>query len=165
MTRSPPRGRTFWCIKLVYQTETLREPLTFAGPVSATIYASSSARDTDWFVTLVEIEKDGKIFTLGTGKLRARFRNSVHKPEPLKPGQIYEYQLDLWQTGITVPAGDRLQVEVASAVFPMFSRNLNTGGHNETETKFVSARQVVYHDEQHPSHVLLPVIPAEDLEK
>jgi uncharacterized protein len=150
---------------LVYQTETLREPLTFAGPVSATIYASSSARDTDWFVTLVEIEKDGKIFTLGTGKLRARFRNSVHKPEPLKPGQIYEYQLDLWQTGITVPAGDRLQVEVASAVFPMFSRNLNTGGHNETETKFVSARQVVYHDEQHPSHVLLPVIPAEDLEK
>jgi predicted acyl esterase len=47
----------------------------------------------------------------------------------------------------------------------MFSRNLNTGGHNETETKFVSARQVVYHDEQHPSHVLLPVIPAEDLEK
>jgi putative CocE/NonD family hydrolase len=150
---------------LVYQTEELREPLTFAGPVSATIYASSSARDTDWFVTLVEIEKGGKTFSLASGKLRARFRNSVHKPELLKPGQIYEYQLDLWQTGITVGAGSRLRVEVASAVFPMFSRNLNTGGHNETETKFVSARQVVYHDRQHPSHVLLPVIPAEELKK
>jgi putative CocE/NonD family hydrolase len=150
---------------LVYQTEELREPLTFAGPVSATIYASSSARDTDWFVTLVEIEKDGKTFSLASGKLRARFRNSVHKPELLKPGQIYEYQLDLWQTGITVAAGARLRVEVASAVFPMFSRNLNTGGHNETETKFVSARQVVYHDKQHPSHVLLPVIPVEELKK
>ena len=62
---------------LVYQTEELREPLIFAGPLSATIYASSSARDTDWFVTLVEIEKDGKTFTLASGKLRARFRNSV----------------------------------------------------------------------------------------
>ncbi|MGD0359898.1 MAG: CocE/NonD family hydrolase [Bryobacteraceae bacterium] len=150
---------------LVYQTEELREPLTFAGPVSATLYASSSAPDTDWFVSLVEIEKDGKTFSLAAGKLRARFRNSVHKPAPLKPGQIYEYKLDLWHTGITVPAGHRLRVEVASAYFPMFSRNLNTGGHNETETKFVPAHQVVYHDRQHPSHVLLPVIPAEELKK
>jgi hypothetical protein len=150
---------------LVYQTEELREPLTFAGPVSATLYASSSARDTDWYMTLVEIEKDGKTFTLGSAKLRARFRDSVTKPELLKPGRIYEYKLDLWQTGITVPAGDRLRIEVASADFPMFSRNLNTGGHSETETKFVSASQVVYHDKQHPSHVLLPVIPPEELKK
>ena len=150
---------------LVYQTEALREPLTFAGPVSATIYASTSARDTDWFVSLIDIEKDGKTFSLASGKLRARFRNSVHKPELLSPGEIYEYKLDLWHTGITIPAGDRLRVEVASAIFPMFSRNLNTGGHNETETKFVAAHQVVYHDKQHPSYVLLPVIPAEELKK
>ena len=150
---------------LVCQTEELREPLTFAGPVSATIYASSSARDTDWYCTLIEIEKDGKTFSLASGNLRSRFRNSVHQPELLRPGQIYEYKLDLWQTGITVPAGDRLRVEVASAVFPMFSRNLNTCGHNETETKFVSAHQVIYHDKLHPSYVLLPVIPAEELKK
>ncbi len=150
---------------LVYQTDRLKEPLTFAGPVSATIYASSSAKDTDWYVTLVEIEKDGKTFTLCAGKLRARFRNSVKKAELLKPGRIYEYKLDLWQTGITVPPGDRLRVEVASAVFPMFSRNLNTGGHNETETRYVTARQAIYHDQQHPSHVLLPVIPADALKK
>jgi putative CocE/NonD family hydrolase len=143
---------------LVYQTDVLTEPLTFAGPISATIYASSSARDTDWFVSLVQIEKDGKTFSLASGKLRARFRNGVHKPELLKPDEIYEYKLDLWQTGITIPAGDRLRVEVASADFPMFSRNLNTGGHNETETTFVTARQVVYHDKQHPSYVLLPVM-------
>jgi len=148
---------------LVYQTAELREPLTFAGPVSATLYAASSARDTDWFVRLVEIEKDGKTFTLVSGKLRARFRNSVHKPELLEPGRIYEYQLDLWHTGITIPAGERLRVEVASADLPMFSRNLNTGGHNETETKFVTADQTIYHDRQHPSYVLLPVIPAAEL--
>ena len=150
---------------LVYQTEVLRAPLTFAGPVSATIYASSSARDTDWFVTLVDMEKDGKTFSLASGKLRARFRNNVHRPELLHPGEIYKYKLDLWHTGITVPAGDRLRVEVASADFPLFSRNLNTGGHNETDTKFVTAHQTIYHDRQHPSYVLLPVIPAEELKK
>jgi len=146
---------------LVYQAEPLKEPLTFAGPISATLYASSSARDTDWFMTLVEIEKDGKTFPLAAGRVRARFRESVKKPALLEPGQIYEYKLDLWHTGITVPVGRRLRIEVASALFPTFSRNLNTGGHNETETKFVAAKQAVYHDRAHPSYVLLPVIPEE----
>ena len=96
---------------------------------------------------------------LAEGKIRARYRNSTKKAEMLKPGEIYEYTLDLWQTGITIPTDHRLRVEVASASFPLFSRNLNTGGHNETETDYVPAEQVIYHDTKHPSHVLLPVIP------
>jgi putative CocE/NonD family hydrolase len=108
---------------------------------------------------LMQVEPDGKIFGLAEGKIRARFRNSTKKPELLKPGEIYEYTLDLWQTGITIPKDHRLRVEVASASFPLFSRNLNTGGHNETETDYVPAEQVIYHDAKHPSHVLLPVIP------
>jgi len=67
--------------------------------------------------------------------------------------------------GITVPPGRKLRAEVASASFPAFSRNLNTGGHNETDTKFVSATQTIYHDKQRLSHVLPPVIPAEQLKK
>ena len=150
---------------LVYATEPLAKPLTFAGPVSATLYASSSARDTDWFVRLLEVEKDGKIFPLAMGKVRARYRRSMKKPELLKRGRVYEYQLDLWQTGITIPAGHRLRVEVASASFPMFSRNLNTGGHNEMETRHVPAQQVIHHGRQYPSHVLLPVIPETELKR
>lgn len=144
---------------LVYVSEPFKQPFTFAGPVSATLYASSSARDTDWFMSLMEVDKDGKIFPLAGGRIRARFRRSTRKPELLKPRQVYEYKLDLWQTGITIPAGRRLRVEVASASFPMFSRNLNTGGHNETETRYVAAEQVICHDQRYPSHVLLPVIP------
>jgi uncharacterized protein len=105
------------------------------------------------------VDKDGKLFGLGGGKVRARFRRSTQKPELLKKGRVYEYRLDLWQTGITLPAGHRLRVEVASAAFPLFSRNLNTGGHNETETKYVAAKQTIYHSAKYPSHVLLPVIP------
>ncbi|HLJ46956.1 MAG TPA: CocE/NonD family hydrolase [Bryobacteraceae bacterium] len=144
---------------LVYQTEPLTQPITFAGPLSAVLYASSSARDTDWFVTLSEVDGEGKIFQLTQGRLRGRFRNSLTVPELLAPGEIYEYRIDLWQTGICVPPGARLRVEIASAAFPLFSRNLNTGGHNEVETEYVSAEQVIYHDREHPSHVLLPVIP------
>ena len=143
---------------LVYQTGVWKEPATFAGPVSATLYASTSAKDTDWYLALVDIDEHDHKLLLCSGKLRARFRNGVKKPELLEPGQIYPFQLDLWHTGITIPAGHRLRVEVASARFPTFSRNLNTGGHNETETKFVSAQQTVYHDKDHPSHVLLPIV-------
>jgi putative CocE/NonD family hydrolase len=146
---------------LVYVTEPLAKPLTFAGPVSAVLYASSSARDTDWFVSLTEVDKDNKIFPLAIGKIRARFRKSMSTPELLKANEINEYTLDLWHTGITVPAGSRLRIEVASAVFPFFSRNLNTGGHNETETKYVTAQQAIYHSQKYPSHILLPVIPEE----
>jgi uncharacterized protein len=148
---------------LVYQTEPLTAPLTIAGPVSAVLYAATSAKDTDWFVRMSEVDSTGGIFALVEGKIRARFRTSFSKPEPVKPDEICAYGLDLWQTGITIPAGSRLRVEVASASFPTFSRNLNTGGHNETETEFVTARQTIYHDAAHPSHVVLPVIPAEML--
>jgi putative CocE/NonD family hydrolase len=147
---------------LVYVSEPFAEPYTFAGPVSAVLYAASSAKDTDWFVRLMTVDPKGKIFPLVLGKVRARYRTSITSPELLQPGKVYEYRLDLWQTGISVPKGNRLRVEVSSASFPLFSRNLNTGGHNETETNFVTAEQTVYHDARFPSHVLLPVIPEEE---
>jgi putative CocE/NonD family hydrolase len=134
------------------------EAITFAGPISAVLYASSSAKDTDWFMRLSQVDVAGGVFPLVHGVIRARYRNSFSAPELLNPSEIYEYHLDMWQTGITVPAGARLRVEVASASFPLFSRNLNTGGHNETETDFVSAVQQIYHDKDHPSHIVLPVI-------
>lgn len=148
---------------LVYQTKPLEKPLTFAGPVSAVLYASTSAKDTDWFMRLVWITKEGKTHRLAEGKIRARFRQSLKMPELLTPGKIYKYTLDLWQTGITIPAGDSLRVEVASASFPFFSRNLNTGGHNEKETHYEKAEQKIYHSKEYFSCILLPVIPDEKI--
>jgi putative CocE/NonD family hydrolase len=145
---------------LVYETPPLEEPITFAGPVSGVLYASSSARDTDWFMRLVWVDREGGIFPLVKGVIRARYRDSFSDPELLTPGEIYEYNIDMWQTGVTVPEGAKLRVEVASASFPMFSRNLNTGGHNETETNYVAAEQKIYHDPDLASHVLLPIIPS-----
>jgi putative CocE/NonD family hydrolase len=143
---------------LVYETPPMEDSLVIAGPVSAVLYASSSAKDTDWMMRLSEIDEKGQVFPLVHGMIRARFRQSLSSPTLLKPGEIYEYHLDMWQTGITIQKGRKLRVEVASAAFPVYSRNLNTGKHNETEKKFIAATQKVYHDAAHPSHVLLPVI-------
>lgn len=149
---------------LVYDSPPVEEPLTVAGPIEATLYASTTGKDTDWFMRLSEVEADGTVFPLVEGKIRARHLYSMEEPELLEPGDVYEYRLDLWHTGITIPPGHKLRVEVASASFPMFSRNLNTGGHNETEAEYEVVRQAVYHDHNCPSHVLLPVIPnAEEL--
>ena len=148
---------------LVYTTEPFGKPYTIAGPVSAVLYAASSARDTDWFVHLLEVDEEGKSSALWSngsgGHIRARYRKSLARPEFLKAGRVYKYTIDLWHTGATIAAGHRLRVEVSSAAFPLFERNLNTGGSNEAETHFVSAEQTIYHDTRRPSYVLLPMIP------
>ncbi len=143
---------------LVYQTEPLAEPLTVVGPLSAVLYASSSAKDTDWFVSLMDVDEQGKVFVLARGTIRARFRNSFTEPQLLEKDKVYRYDIDLWHTGIMFQKGHRIRVEVSSALFPLFSRNLNTGGHNEMETEYVQAAQKIYHSPKYPSHILLPII-------
>jgi uncharacterized protein len=143
---------------LVYATEPMTEDTTFVGPISAVLYASTTGKDTDWFVTLVEVDPAGKPFQLVQGRLRARYRASLAAPTLVAPGKIEKYALDMWQTGITVAKGHRLRVEIASAAFPVWSRNLNTGGHNETETAFVPATQNVLHSAAYPSHIVLPKV-------
>ena len=148
---------------LVYQTAPLEEPISIAGPVSAVLYASTSAPDTDWFITLMDVDdEEGKIFHQVRGTIRARFRNSMEKPELLQKDKIYRYEIDMWQTGITFQKGHRIRIEVSSALFPMFSRNLNTGGHNEMETEFQKATQKIFHTKDYPSHILLPVVKLND---
>lgn len=141
---------------LVFTSEPFPEDTTFVGPVSAVLHAATTARDTDWFVSLVELDAEGKPQLLVQGKVRARFRKSVERPRLLRPGRIERYELDLWQTGITVRKGHRLRVEVASASFPTWARNLNTGGDDGTGTEHVSATQTIHHSKRYPSYVLLP---------
>lgn len=146
---------------LVFETKPLDKPLTLAGPLTAKIYASSSAVDTDWFVSfyiVTDKEEHIPMTPHGKGTVRARFRNSTRRPELLERGRVYEYDIDLWHTGWTLESGWKLRVEVSSAFFPYFSRNLNTGGHNEMETAHVPAQQRIYHSEKYPSHIVLPVI-------
>lgn len=145
---------------LAYETAPLDEPLDIVGPIEARLYASSSAKDTDWTATLYGLTPTGDVRVLGLtfGILRARFRDSVTTPSPLDPGTVYLFVVDMGHTAVTVNAGERLRLEIASAAFPEFSRNLNTGGENELDTVWVKARQRVHRSAERASHLLLPVI-------
>lgn len=146
---------------LVYESDPLDSAITIAGPVSANIYASSSCVDTDWFVTLYAIDENDKYMPLVHGCLRARFRNSLSNPEFLRKNKLYEYAIDMWHTAIKLDKNWRIRVEIASADFPQYSRNLNTGGNNETEIEYLTAKQRIYHAGGKASCIILPVLPGE----
>jgi hypothetical protein len=144
---------------LIYDSAPLAEEMEITGPMTATLYAATDVKDTDWYVMLLNVHPDGRAERIQEAASRARFRNGFDRPSLLEPGRVYEYAMDMWFTGIVIPAGHRLRVVVSSALFPKYDRNLNTGGDNERDTDYVSARQRIFHTPEYPSRVTLPVIP------
>ncbi len=144
---------------LVYTTAPLERSLRIEGPMTATLWAATDRRDTDWHVMILDVHPDGRALRIQDGIVRARFRHGFDRPELLTPGRVEKYDIDVWFTALVLPPGHRLRVTVESAAFPKYDRNLNTGGDNERDTTYVSAHQRVLHDAAHPSHVTLPVIP------
>ncbi|PYT38904.1 MAG: hypothetical protein DMG45_21750 [Acidobacteria bacterium] len=145
---------------LVYSTKPLAEDMEVTGPVTFELWASSSAVDTDFTAKLVDVSPGGFAMNLTDGVLRMRYRDSQEKPELMNPDQIYKISVDLWATGNVFKKGHILRLEVSSSNFPRFDRNLNTGADQATSREFVSATNMILHDAEHPSALLLPVIPA-----
>jgi uncharacterized protein len=144
---------------VMYTTAPLAKDTEITGPMTATLWAATNAKDTDWNVMVLHVYPDGRVERIQDGVMRARFRDGFDKPSLLEPGKVYQYDIDLWFTSRVIPAGHRLRVTVASAGFPKYDRNLNTGGDNERDTSFVAARQLIVHDAAHRSFVRLPIIP------
>lgn len=142
---------------LVYTSEPLPNDLEVIGPVTVTLYAASSALDTDFTARLSDVHSNGRAYNLADGIVRARYRNSYSNPEMLEPGRVYEYSIDLVATSHLFLRGHRVRVDVSSSNFPRFDRNLNTGGPLGSEIKMHTAEQSVYHDSRHRSHITLPV--------
>ncbi len=143
---------------LVYTTSPLKEGIEVTGPITATLYVSSSARDTDFTVKLVDVYPNGVAYNVQEGILRARHREGFTRKVWMKPNEIYEVKVDLEVTSNYFGPGHRIRVEVSSSNFPRFDRNLNTGGANYDETKWVTAENRIHHSAKYPSHILLPVI-------
>jgi putative CocE/NonD family hydrolase len=144
---------------LCYTSAPLVEPLEVTGPVRLVLHASSSTVDTDFFARLVDVSPDGYAANICDGILRARYRNSLATPELLEPAKPYELTIDLLVTSNVFLPGHRIRVDVASACFPKYDRNLNTGGPVAEARETLPAVQTVFHDSARPSHILLPVIP------
>jgi len=144
---------------LVYSTPPLEQDVEVTGPVKLTLWASSSARDTDFTGKLVDVYPDGKAYNLCDGIVRAQYRNGMDKPALLEPGQATRFDIDLWVTSNLFKRGHRIRIEVSSSNFPRFDRNPNSGKPFGTDTELLSAKQTIFHDREHPSQLVLPVIP------
>jgi putative CocE/NonD family hydrolase len=144
---------------LVYSTEPLERDVEVTGPVSLVLYAASDATDTDFTAKLVDVHPGGYAVNVCDGIIRARYRQSRSEAKLLTPGRVEQYTVDLWVTGNVFKKGHRIRLEVSSSNFPHFDRNPNTGHDFGVDAEVRIARQEVHHNAQHPSHLVLPIVP------
>ena len=144
---------------LVYSTEPLKEGLELSGAIEVTLFVSSSAKDTDFTVKLIDVYPDGRAYNLDETIQRLRYRNGYDKPLAwMKPGEVYKFSFSPMNTSNFFEAGHRIRIEISSSNFPRFDRNMNTGGNNYDETTGVVAHNVVHHSKQYPSSVTITVV-------
>ena len=119
---------------------------------------SSSAKDTDFTAKLVDVYPDGKAYNIQDAIFRSRYRDGFTKKVWMKEGEVYKIQLNLNAASNYFARGHIIRLQVSSSNFPMFERNLNTGGNNYDETKWIVAENTIYHSKEYPSHIILPII-------
>lgn len=143
---------------LVYSTPPLEKDLEVTGEVAVELWAATTAVDTDFTALLADVEPSGYARYLTDGIVRARYRNSTERAEPVVPGQVHRYRIDLWSTSNLFRAGHRIRLYISSSNFPRFHHNPNTGEKILGATGMVKARQTVFHDRERASALLLPVV-------
>ncbi len=144
---------------LVYTGEVLDKSLEIIGRPEVELFVSSDAVDTDFVVRLCDVYPDGRSINVSMGIVRTRYRNGLDREEMMTPGEICKLTIPMDVTAICFLPGHRLRLEIASSCFPQFGRNHNTGGDNWSDAHHVKATQTVYHSNEYPSRLLLPVNP------
>jgi len=153
---------------LVFQTEPLVKDLEVTGEIAVKLWVSSSAVDTDFTAKLIDVYPPSPDFpggfdlNIGDGICRARFRESLKQEKLMEPRKIYELTVKLYPTSNVFKKGHRIRVDVSSSNFPRFDLNPNTGEPLSDHRRMITAVNTVYHDREHPSHILLPVIPVSE---
>lgn len=146
---------------VVYHTDPLASDLTIAGDIDLRLWISMDVPDTDFMATLYEIQEDDTSIQLTRGALRARYRESIYHPKLATPGEITEYRLKAFQYfARRIPKGSRLRLVITAPDHVYFEKNYNSGGDvtKESSRDARTAHIKVFHDPQHPSVLLLPII-------
>jgi uncharacterized protein len=162
---------------LVYQTDPLERDVTIVGPVDPKLFVSSSGSDSDFVVKLIDVypqdlpepkeehrrndvtvpatDLAGFQLLLRGEPLRAKFRHSLEKPEPLTPNKMEEISFSMQDVNHTFKKGHRIMVQVQSSWFPLIDRNPQTFVDipHAKATDYVKATERVYHTPQQPSGV------------
>ena len=168
---------------LVYQSEPLGEDVTIAGPVSPRLKVVSTGTDSDFVVKLIDVYPDDYPDSEGTNTskrvvgppairmggyqqllrgepMRAKFRSSWEKPEPLTPGKLTAVDFTMPDVFHTFRKGHRIMVQVQSSWFPLVDRNPQTftGIPNAKPEDFKKAAEEIFHTKDHASHIDVLVV-------
>ena len=155
---------------LSFETEPLSADVVVAGNILADLFASTTGSDSDWVVKLIDVYPDdypkdpkmrGYQLMVANDVLRGRFRKSFEKPEPVKPGEVNEYKVDLHAANHCFRAGHKIMVQVQSTWFPVIDRNPQKYVDNIFEAKdedYQMATQKVFRSKKWASHVAVPVM-------
>ena len=151
---------------LVFQTDPLERDLEVTGRLIVTLWASSNAPDTDFTAKLIDVYPPSRDFPAGVDLnvadsiVRARFRDSLEKATLMEPGQVYKFTIEMYPTSLVFRRGHRIRLDISSSNFQRFDVNPNTGEPLNNNRRWAIAENSIYHDPEHPSHIVLPVIPA-----
>ncbi|MDQ1563783.1 MAG: uncharacterized protein QOI14_734 [Actinomycetota bacterium] len=147
---------------LTYTSEPLGEDFEICGPVAVSLWAATSASDTDWTAKLVDVYPDGRALNVCDGIIRARYADGTATQEFVAPGVVREFRIDLGETAIVLRRGHSIRLEISSSNFPRFDVNPGFGGDvaSATADDLVVANQQVFHGGAHPSHLELSVVAA-----
>lgn len=152
---------------LVYTSDVLAEDVEVSGQIIADLFVASSAKDTDFAITLCDVFPDGasvNLSSMDAGYLRMRFRNGNQKQEWMDPEKIYNIKIDNLYTSNLFRKGHRIRLQITSSKMPHYDPNTNTGTDLARETRLIPANQIIYHDSDHPSRLILPVMPPDEPE-
>ena len=152
---------------VVFQTDSLQNDMEVVGPIVVKLFVSSTATDTDFTAKLIDVYPPSADFPTGyemnltDGIVRARYRNRPDRQELLQPGEIVEIAVTPFPTANVFKKGHRIRVDISSSNFPRFDVNPNTGEPLGKNRRAIPADNSIYHDAEYPSHVILPIIPAQ----
>ena len=144
---------------LVFTSESLTEPLDVIGAVRLVAHVSTSAADADITAKLLDVHPNGFAQRLCDGMVRLRYRDGHDRALSVEPGIVYEVEVPMWDTSQRFLPGHRIRVEIAGSAHPKFAVNLGTGGDDTTVTEGVMARNVLHHDLDRPTRLVLTVLP------
>ncbi|MGH2661944.1 MAG: CocE/NonD family hydrolase [Actinomycetota bacterium] len=158
--------------ELTFTSEPVTSPTAIIGPITATLFMSSTSPDTEMFVQLIDEGPDGSHTYLQRGLLKASHRaidpglsdfvqygdrtimyrpfRPHTNPTFITPGQVYEYLVEVFPVGHVFRPGHRIVVKIHTppAVDSFYAY----------VPRRIPGQNTVLHDAAHPSRIMLPVV-------
>jgi len=148
---------------LHYVSPTFSTDTGIVGNVTAVLYVSTYALDTDFTVKLLDLYPNGDAYNIVDGIFRLKWRDDPRVPVNAKKGEIYEIHVSLWKTAYILNSGHSIQVDVSSSNHPRFEKNLNNGKLLIEGGLPVSAFNTVYQNRNYASYVSVPIVAVKDI--